>query len=152
MPIKAKIQNDLKAAVKNKDNLLVSVLRLLLSDIHNLEIQKRKELSEEDILNILGQSAKKHKDSLAQFRQGGREDLAAKEEAELKIIESYLPPALAETELQELVQAAVEEAKARNPSLPNLGAVMKILKPKITGRASGHIVSEMVKKELNPRP
>ena len=151
MPIKAKIQNDLKAALKNKDSLLVSVLRLLLSEVHNLEIQKRKELSEEDILNVLGQSAKKHKDSLAQFRRGDREDLAGKEEAELKIIESYLPPALAEAELQELVRAAVAFAKMQNPSQQNMGAVMKILKPKITGRASGHIVSEMVKKELNPR-
>lgn len=132
--------------MKSRVELAVSVLRLLLSEIHNLEIEKRGPLTDDETAALFLRSVKRHEDSVAQFRKGGREDLAAKEESELQIIRSYLPPALTEAELQTLVRGVIAQAEAQGSA--NLGAVMKILAPAVKGRASGQAVSELVKKEL----
>lgn len=146
--LKDKIQADLKSALRQKAELSVSVLRLILSEVHNREIEKRKALLDDEVQSLLAQSVKRHQDSIDQFQKGGRADLAAKEEAEQKIITSYLPPAMPPAELEALVKAAVAEARAANASV-NLGAVMKILMPEVKGRASGQAVSELVKQELS---
>lgn len=148
MSIKAQIETDLKKALKNHDNLTVSVLRLLLSEIHNLEINRKSALDDETTMGLLRQSVKRHNDSASQFRQGGREDLAAKEDSETAIIASYLPPVLSNDELASMVEASVTEAK-KSGALLSLGSVMKILMPKVKGRADGQAVSNLVKQKLN---
>lgn len=145
--IKAKIQAELKAALKKREAIAIATLRLLLSDIHNLEIQKKREASDDDVLAVLGKSMKTRQDSVAQFRQGGREDLASREEAELEIVQSYLPSAVGEEELRELVSETVAELKRSGQSL-NLGLAMKAVMPKVKGRAPGQQISETVKREL----
>lgn len=146
--LKEKIEADLKTALRQKAGLSVSVLRLLLSEIHNLEIQKRKALlADDEVQALLAQSVKRHQDSLDQFRKGGREDLAKKETDEQKIIQSYLPPALSPAELETLVQKAVLAAKTSTLS-PALGEVMKILMPQVKGRSSGQAVADLVKRAL----
>lgn len=146
MTTKEKIETDLKAALKSRDVLKTSVLRLLLSDIHNQEIEKRGELSESDILAVLGGSVKKHRDSIAQFETGGRSDLVTKETRELRVIESYLPLPLSEEELLDLVRKTINEAKAGDPK--DFGKVMRELMPHLKGRADGNLVSAIVREEL----
>lgn len=143
--LKQKIEQDLKQALKTRQQLTASVLRLLLADIHNQEIAK-KELTEDDILAVLRQAEKKHRDSIDQFRTGGREDLAAKEEEELKIIQSYLPQRLSGAELDGLIQEVVAEAKPAGPA--DFGRVMKILMPRVCGRADGKTISEKLRAVL----
>lgn len=145
--IKEKIEADLKTALRQKAGLSVSVLRLLLSEMHNLEIKKRQALSDEDAQAVLAQSARRHQDSIKQFKAGGREDLAQKETDELKLVESYLPEPLSPDELRLLVNKAVSEAGLPGKQ-PTLGEVMKFLMPKVKGRAQGQIISDLVKQEL----
>lgn len=143
---KAQIAEDLKTALKSRDGLTVSILRLLLSDIHNLEIAKKGLAGEDEVLAILRKSVKKHEDSISQFRQGNRPDLADKEEQELKLIKKYLPEPLAPAELLALVEKAVAKTGASGPK--DFGKVMKELMPKIQGRAEGSRISELVKSQL----
>ncbi len=145
--LKAKIQEDLKVAQKKKDGLTISVLRMLLAEIHNREIQKRGEISEDEIISVLSGSMKKHQDSISQFQIGGRTDLVTKEEAEAKILKSYLPEPLGGEELERLTAEAIAGAKATG--LQDFGKVMKELMPKIKGRVDGNKVSELVKEKLN---
>lgn len=145
--LKAKIQSDLKAALKKREKVSVSTLRMLLSDIHNSEIQKRKELVDDEVMSVISSSVKRHQDSIIQFRSGGREDLALREEQELRLLQSYLPPSVPEEELRKTVVETITEIKASG-SEPNLGVVMKSLMPKVKGRAPGNIISDLVKEEL----
>lgn len=146
--LKEKITQDLKGALKDRDRTKVSITRLLLADIHNLEIQKREKITEDDILGILSQALTKHQDSIKQFRAAEREDLAVQEEAELKIIQSYLPPPLNAEELQKLVWEAFSCLTEAKESI-NFGKVMQKIMPKVKGRASGEVVSAIVKEELS---
>lgn len=133
--------------MKNRDSLAVSVTRMLMTDIHNQEIEKKSELAEDDVLTVLMQAAKKHQDSINQFQMGEREDLVAKEKAELKIIQSYLPKALTKEELRALVLKTISVVKASGEN-PDFGRVMREIMPKVKGRASGEVVSSLVKEEL----
>lgn len=141
-----KIASDLKEAMKQKDALKISTLRMINAEIKNLEIEKRAFATDEDVLKILSSSAKKHQDSIAQFEAGNRADLASQEKAELAIIQTYLPVPLSEAELQILIDQAVSEAGAASSA--DFGKVMKILMPKIQGRSSGQIVSQKLKSKL----
>ncbi len=140
------MKTELNTALKNRESIKVSVLRMLVSEIHNVEINKKRELSEREIVGILMASAKKHRDSISQFEGAGRDDLATREKSELEIIQSYLPEFLSERELLELIKKTVEEAQASSPA--DFGKVMKLLMPKIKGRAEGSLVSDGVKKIL----
>ena len=145
--VSQKLKTELNTALKNRESIKVSVLRMLASEIHNAEINKKRELSEEEITGVLMTSAKKHRDSISQFESAGREDLTAREKKELEIIQSYLPESLGEQELLELIKNAVEEAQASSPA--DFGKVMRALMPKIKGRAEGALVSDTVKKVLD---
>lgn len=146
--LKSKIANDLKTALKSKNEAKVSTLRMVLSEIHNLEIDKKREATAEDALSVLWGLAKQHADSIAQFQTGGRTDLVEKEQRELAIIREYLPAQLTEQELKQIVDAAIAEAGVK--SAADFGAVMKVLMPKVKHRASGATVSQMVKEQLTP--
>lgn len=142
-----KIQSDLKEAQLARDEVRVSTLRLLLSEIHNLEIQKGSEISDQDVVSVLQREAKKRKEAAAGFRAGGREDAALKEEAELKILEEYLPKQLSNEELTKIVEETINEMGAK--SVADMGRVMGAVMRKVAGRADGTVVSDLVKERLS---
>ncbi len=144
--IKEKIEIDLKQALKNRDRVGISVVRMLLSDIHNQEIQNRGPLNEEQVLAVLNSAARKHRDSIDQFQTGDRADLVAQEQAELEVIQTYLPVPLSPEELRQLVRDTIAAVRPQGPQ--EFGKVMQRLMPQIKGRASGQEVSKLLKEEL----
>lgn len=141
-----KLQNDLKAAQLSRDELKVSTLRLLLSEIKNAQIAKNGDLSEEDLISVLQREVKKRKEAATAFRAGTRETEAQKEEAELKILEGYLPSQMSNEELTKLVEDTINEIGAS--SLQDLGQVMGAVMGKVAGRADGGTVSALVRSAL----
>lgn len=146
MTLKTKIDNDLNGALKAKNALKVSTLRLVKSAIKNKEIDARGELKEDQLLQILSTMIKQRKESIEQFEKGGRNDLAAKEKEEIAFIEAYLPKQLSEAELAGLVQEAIAAVGAKGPQ--DMGKVMKALMPRVAGKADGKLLSELVRKKL----
>lgn len=144
--LKEKIDNDLKAALKNKESVKVSTLRLLKAALLNEKIAKKEELEDEDIIAIIKKQVKQRKDSIEGFKKGDRQDLADKEAEELKILQGYLPEELDPQELLGIVTEAVVETKAA--SLKDMGRVIKEVMARVKGRADGKTVSDLVKKEL----
>lgn len=140
---------NLKEAMKRGDRLKTSVIRLLASLIKNREIEKRGELDDQEIIQAVVASCKLRKEAMEQYVKGGRNDLAAKEEAELKILESYLPPSLSPEELRQKVDEAILASSAA--SLKDMGKVMALLMPEISGRADGKVASQMVREALSRR-
>ena len=147
--LKARLAGDLTEAIKSRDRLKTSVVRLLSSLIKNREIEKRGELDDQEVIQAVIASCKLRKEAIEQYVKGGRNDLAAKEEAELKLLESYLPPPLSPKELQQKVDEAILAASAA--SLKDMGKVMALLMPEISGRADGKIASQMVRDALSRR-
>ncbi len=146
---KARLAEDLKAALKGGDRLRTSVLRLLCALIKNREIEKRGELDDSEIIQTVIASCKLRKEAIEQYTKGGRDDLAAKEEAELKLLEAYLPPPLSPEELRKKIEEALAASQAS--SLKDMGKVMALLMSEISGRADGKVVSQMVKDALSRR-
>lgn len=146
MTLKTKIDNDLNEALKAKNALKVSTLRLVKSAIKNKEIDAKGELKEDQVLQILSTMIKQRKESIEQFEIGGRNDLAEKEKGEIVFIEAYLPQQLSEAELTSLVQEAIASVGAKGPQ--DMGKVMKALMPRVTGKADGKFLSELVRKKL----
>lgn len=144
--IKERMKTDMIAAMKAQDKDRLGTIRFLQAAIKKVEIDTRKDLTDQDVIGILSTSAKQRRDSIEQFRTGGREDLAKKEEAELAILQAYLPSQLSSDELAKLVETAIKETGAAGPK--DMGAVMKALMSKVAGRAEGSAVSAMVKSKL----
>lgn len=145
--LKEKIDQDLIEAMKAKNEIKLLVLRSLKSAIKNSEIQKQKELVEEDILGVLQNQIKSRKDSITLFEQGGRGELAAKEQAEIDILAPYLPEQMGEEEIKKIVLDAITSTGAT--SLSDMGKVMGILMPRVKGKADPSLVSSTVKAELS---
>ena len=141
------IQEDLKRSMKAKDGNRVSVLRFLLSSIQNREIEKRDTLDDEEVLAEITTSAKRRKESMEAFGEGGRTDLVEKEAAELAILQEYLPEQLSPDEIRGVVQEVVEAVGAKTAS--DLGKVMKELMPRLRGKADGKLVNEIVQEALS---
>lgn len=141
------LQTDLKNAQLSRDEIKVSTLRLLLSEIKNAEISKGGILSDEDIIPIVQKEVKKRKEAAEAFRSGGREEAAGKEETELKILESYLPSQLSNEELTKLVEDTINEVGAS--SIADMGKVMGAVMGKTKGQADGGVVSALVKEKLS---
>ena len=146
MALKQKISDDMKQALKSGDKPRLSTLRLLLSEIRNAEIAKRRELNDEDVLEVITRELRKRRESITEFEKAGREDLSSKEEVEAQILEEYLPPKLSGQELEEIIGRALQESGAK--SLQEMGKVMALVMPQIKGRADGKTVNEMVRKAL----
>jgi len=154
MNFKEKIQKDLNEAVKAKEELKTSVLRLLLAAILNKEKEKRYRLKEEkdallndeETLEVILSEAKKRKESIELYGKGGREELVEKEKKELGILQKYLPEQISEDELSSLVQAAIAKVGAKE--MKDMGKIMAVLMPQIKGRADGNLVSKIVKELL----
>jgi uncharacterized protein YqeY len=146
MSLKERFSSELKDSLKAGNALKVSVIRLILAALKNKEIEKRGSLSEEEIIDLLVSLSKQRKESIEGFNKGGRQDLVDKETEELKIVESYLPEEFTPEEIKEKIIEAIKETGASGAK--DMGKVMKVLMPKVKGRADGRIVNEMVRELL----
>ena len=146
MDLKAEIQLAVKAAMKSGDTVTLSTLRLLLAALQNEEIRIRRALGADEIQKIIGTLCKQRGEAIELYRQGGREELAAKEEAELAILKKFLPQQLSDEEIKSVIQGSIEEVGAKG--LADLGKVMKLVMPKVTGRSDGKRVSDLAKSLL----
>lgn len=147
--VRERIDADLKDAMRSKNELNTTVLRMLKSAIKYKEVEPGATgpLDEAAIFQVIGTLIKQRRDSVEQFKAGGRPELAEKEEAEISVLQSYLPKQLTPDELRAEVQAAITQAGAK--SAKDMGAVMKVLTPKLQGRAEGRAISEEVKNQLS---
>ena len=146
MSLKKRLREDMKTAMKEKNELALGAIRMMISAIKNREIELIKEIGDPEIEAILAKAVKQRLDSASQFRSGGRPELADKEEAEIKVIERYLPKGLSEEEITALVKDAI--AKSGAASMRDIGKVMGILMPQVKGKADGGQVNAIVKKLL----
>ena len=149
MPLSQQLFDDMKEALRAKDKIRLNTLRMLRAQIKNREIETGGALSEGDILQLLSKAEKMRKEAIDLYRQANRENLAAREEAELAVIRGYLPERLSEDELRALVGEAATGIGAEG--MRDMGKVMGILMPKVRGRADGKIVNRLVKEHLQTR-
>lgn len=147
MNFKQKIEEETIKAAKARDTLRLAALRMLKSGLHNREIDLRRELSEGEFLQLVSSMVKQRKDSIEQFERGGRKDLVEKELSELRVIEEFLPAQLSEADVDAAVEEAIREVGAAG--VRDLGKVMKVLMPRLAGRADGRVVGEKVKARLS---
>ena len=141
------INQDLKAAMLSKDVTVRDTLRMLIADIKRFEIDERVEADDTKVSDLINKNVKQRRDSIAQFKSGGREDLVATEEEQLNVILKYLPEQLSEEEIQKLVQEGIAAVSAE--SMKDMGKLMGHLKPIFEGKADMSIVSKLVKELLS---
>jgi uncharacterized protein len=147
MPLQEQIQNSITEAMKKKDTLALNVLRGMKTAIKLKEVEKTRVLNDQEVLQIIQSLVKQRKDSIEQFTRGGRPDLVAQEEAELKMLESYLPAAVGFEEIQRVVEQVIAGLQAASPK--DMGRVMKEVMARLAGKtADGKQVSECVKQKL----
>ncbi len=144
--IKEQLTEDMKCAAKERAKARLSTIRLALASVQNKEKELRKELSEQEIIQVIAGLIKKGKESIEQFKAGQRTDLVEKEEKEIEVLQTFLPQQFTAEELEAEIAKAVDEAEASAPQ--DMGKVMKILMPRIAGRAEGKVVNELVRKRL----
>jgi len=150
MSIPEQIQKDLTAAMRARDELRLSTLRMVKAAFKNKEVEKRGPLDEKEALAVLSTLIKQRKDSIEQFTRGSRQELADKEAAEIRIIESYLPRAAGEEEITSTVRAAI--AEMGSPTMKDMGSVMRNVMARFAAagsRVDGKLVSDVVKRELS---
>jgi hypothetical protein len=146
MTLLERLSEDYKAAMKSGDKLRVETLRLLRSQLKDEQIDKRRALTAEEEIGALANAAKKRREAIEMYKQGGRDDLLEKEMAELAIISAYLPQALSAEELAQIIDAAIKETGAA--AAGDLGKVMGKIMPQIKGRADGKMAQQMVRERL----
>ncbi len=146
MSLQEQLVNDMKEAMKSGDSVKVSTIRMLKAAIKNKEIEKggtSYKLSDKEILEVIVTAIKQRKDSIEQFTKGHRLDLAEKEKKELEILQAYMPPQMSDEEIKAEVKKAIAETSAS--SQKDMGKVMKVLMPRIAGRADGAVVNRIVR-------
>jgi hypothetical protein len=146
MSLKQQLSDAMKSAMKAKDSLRLTTVRMVLAAVKNREIEQRGELADEEVVGVLSSLVKQRKESVQLYREGGRAELAEKEEAELAILQEFLPAPLAVEEIAALIERAVAETGAAGPR--DMGKVMKIISAETRGRADGKLVSDMVRERL----
>ena len=146
MSLKSQITSDMKSAMKAGDKERLKVVRLAMAAIKQVEVDQRTELDDAAVLSVIDKMVKQRRDSVDQFRQGGREDLAAIELAEIAVLETYLPEQLGDAELDALIDEAISATGAQ--SMRDMGKVMGIIKSKAAGRADMGAVGSRVKERL----
>jgi uncharacterized protein YqeY len=149
MSLKDRLSEDMKQAMRDREagKLRLSVIRMVRAAIRNVEIDHKKELSEEEVLDILAKEAKMRRDSLEEFKKANRPDLVESLEQEIEILLNYLPQQLSESEVRALVSEAVSSTNAAGAK--DMGKVMAALMPKVKGRADGKLVNSIVRDMLN---
>lgn len=146
MGLKEQIPEDIKNALRNKSTLELSVLRMLQSALKNKEIDKKEDLKDEDVISVVGAEIKKRRDAVKEFEKVNRPDAANQEKAEIDILMKYMPQQMNENEIRDLVKSAVKEAQAK--TMKDIGKVMKVLMPKVKGKADGSVVNKIVRELL----
>ena len=146
MSLKAKITDDMKAAMKAREAERLSAIRLMLAAIKQIEVDERKDLSDPEVISVIERMIKQRRDSIAQFQAAGRKDLVDKESFELDLLSSYLPKQLSDDEIASEITAVLAQTGAQGPS--SMGKVMGLLKGKLAGRADMAKVSALVKAKL----
>ncbi len=147
MSLKEQISSDLKEAMKAKDTQKRDALRLLSSAIKQIEVDERRELSDEDIVAIIQKQVKQRNDSIAQYKEAGRNDLVAKEQAEIDVYQTYLPKQLSDEELRDRLQTIIEKVGA--DSMKDMGKVMGVATKELRGVADGKRINQMVQELLS---
>ncbi|HZX35085.1 MAG TPA: GatB/YqeY domain-containing protein [Thermodesulfobacteriota bacterium] len=147
MGLRHRIAEDVTKAMKEGDKLKTNALRMALSAVKYIEIEKKRELDDEETIGVLSTLGKQRRESIEQFKKGNRPDLVEKEEKELAILTTYLPEQISEDELLKIVKESAAECGATGPN--DMGKLMKVLMPKVKGRADGKVVQDMVKKALS---
>ena len=150
MSLKERLRSDLVTAIKSRDQVRSSTLRMVLTSITNAEVsgKESRELTDDDVLGVLTSESKKRREAAEAFAEAGRTEQAAKEEAEAAVIAEYLPEQLSAEEIDLMVKAAVDELGVREEGMRAMGKVMGVLTPKTKGRADGGAVAAAVRREL----
>ena len=146
MQLQERLNADLKEAMKSRDALRISTIRMLLSSVKNRSIELRRDLSDAEVTETIVTLCKQRRESIRLFKEAGRQELVEKEEAELALLTGYLPQQLTRDELVSLVEKVIAETSATSGK--DMGRVMKALQPLVSGRADGKLVSEVVKEKL----
>ena len=146
MPLQERLSEDLKTAMRQHDDVRRSIIRLIRSAIHNVEISQKESLDDDGVITVLSRMIRQHQESISEFKKGNRGDLVEKEETEMAIVREYLPPQLTADEITKLAKEAVKEADATEQS--HMGRVMGKLMPQVKGKADGSLVSRIVRELL----
>lgn len=146
MSLIEQIDNDLKDAMRSKDALALSTLRMLKSAIKNREIELNHELNDQESGEMVTKSVKQRRESITEYQKGDRVDLVKREESEIKVLQKYLPKQLGETEISKIIDEAIKSVNANGPA--DMGKVMGTIIPKVKGKADGALVSKLVKERL----
>ena len=150
MTLLQRLDGDLKTALRESDKLKLSAIRMVKAAVKNQQIEKGRDLSDEEIQSVISTLAKQRRESIEQFSKGGREDLADQERRELAVLQSYMPEQLSPAELDKIILQAIQESSAEGEK--DMGKVMKVLMPRVRGVADGKIVNSRVKELLlSPR-
>ena len=147
MTLKERIQADAQKALKERKTKTLSALRLLLAELHNVEIKKQAELDDEDAIQVVAKQVRKWEEAAKEYEKAGQEERAAKERGDAEVLKAYLPAQMSDDEVEKLVRQAVDESGAT--SMKDMGQVMKLVMPKVKGRADGKCVNELVKAALS---
>jgi uncharacterized protein YqeY len=146
MSLSERLNEDMKLAMKSQSKFKLSVIRMVRAAIKNIEIDQRKTLDDQEVLDVLSREIKQRRDSLQEFEKAGRDDLAETVKAEIDILIEYLPQQLSEEEVKAIVQQTIQEVGASSKA--DMGKVMGALMPKVKGRADGKIVNQAVQQLL----
>ena len=147
MELRQRLDHDMKEAMRGKDTPRLTTIRMVRSVIKNREIELKRELDEQAIIEVIATIVKQRRESIRMFSEGGRADLVAKEEAELAVLQDYLPRQLDRREIEVLVSQAIADSGAQGAK--DMGKVMKILMPQVAGRADGKLVNDIVREKLS---
>jgi len=148
MGLEERLVEEMKQAMKSNEKLRLSTIRLIRTALKNKEIELRKKLDDDEIMKVIHGMVRKSDESIEQFKAGGRADLVEKETKEVEILKSFLPQSLSEEEIRKIIDETIQETQAS--SLKDLGKVMKSVMPKLTGKADGKLINQLVKERLSP--
>ncbi len=146
-PIKARITEAMKDAMRARDKDRLGAIRLILTEFKKIEVDERQDVTDERAITVLDKMVKQRRDSIKQFEAGGRPELAAAEQGEVNVIQEFLPAALSESEIADIIKATIAQTNAT--AMKEMGAVMNIARPHLMGRADMGLVSQLVKKLLS---
>ncbi|KAF2958822.1 glutamyl-tRNA amidotransferase [Thermotoga sp. Ku-13t] len=146
MDLKSKLNQDLKEAMKAKDEVKLRTIRMLLAAIKNFEVEKMRPATDEEILQIMSKEIKKRQEAIEMYEKGNRQDLAQAERLEVQIIQSYMPQQMSEEEIRELAKRIITELGLSSPK--DVGTAMKAIMPHVKGRADGKLVNRIVSELL----
>ena len=148
MSLEERLVEEMKQAMKSNDKARLSTIRMIRTAVKNKEIDLRNKLDDDEILRVIQGMVRKSEESVEQFKAGGRMDLVEKETKEIEILRSYLPQALSQEDVIRIIDESIQETQAS--SLKDLGKVMKSVMPKLTGKADGKLINQLVKERLSP--